>query len=227
MPVTLSLSVSFSRRLPSRSNDAGQALEWGRQRTRKRQAHDGLPRGTRVELAVGETGEKDAEDMTQASRARILDAIEKCDDPAALRRFMKNAKQRGGDVVYNAAFQRLITVQPSAQVGTIAHDVWRAVYAFEELRREEGGKTVRLSRTRQKIDRVGEVKTVTDLALQKVPSGGFTMLKDRGRLELSFEALVLARAEHFPSNVVEAARARLEAEGMDIQLAYAYWSKTG
>ena len=165
--------------------------------------------------------------MTPPNRARILDVIEKCDDPAALRRFMKNAEQRGGDDVYNAAFQRLITVQPSAETGTIAHDVWRAIYAFEELRREESGKTVRLSRTRQKIDRVGEVKTVTDLTLQKIPSDGFTMLQDRGRLELSFEALVLARAEHFPSNVVEAARARLDAEGMDIQLAYAYWSNTG
>ena len=105
--------------------------------------------------------------------------------------------------------------------------MWRAIYAFEELRREESGKTVQLSRTRQKIDRVGEVKTVTDLTLQKTPSKGFRMLKERGILELSFEALVVARAEHFPSNVVDAARSRLEAEGMDIQLAYAYWSNTG
>ena len=163
--------------------------------------------------------------MTTPNRARILDVIERCDDPAALRRFMKNAEQRGGDDVYEAAFQRLITIQPSAQVGTIAHDVWRAIYAFEEVRREESGKTVRLSRTRQKIDRVGEVKTVTDLMLEKTPAEGFRMLKDRGMLELSFEALVVARPEHFPSNVVDAARSRLEAEGMDIQLAYAYWSK--
>ena len=53
------------------------------------------------------------------------------------------------------------------------------------------------------------------------------MLKERDMLELSFEALVVARAEHFPSNVVEAAQSRLEAEGMDIQSAYAYWSQTG
>ena len=153
--------------------------------------------------------------------------IEKCDDPAALRRFMKNAKQRGGNDVYNAAFQRLITVQPSAQVGTLAHDVWRTIYAFEELLKEERGKTIWLSRTRQKIQRDGEVKTVMDLTLKATPSDGFRMLKDRGILELSFEALVVARAEHFPSNVVDAARSRLETEGMDIQLAYDYWSRTG
>ena len=182
---------------------------------------------TRVELAVGETSDKDADDMTTTNRARVLDIIERCDDPAALRRFMKNAKQRGGDDIYNAAFQRLITIQPSAQVGTIAHDVWRAIYAFEEVLREERGRSIPLARTRQKIQRDGEVKTVTDMTLKKTPSDGFGMLKERGMLELSFEALVIARAEHFPSNVVDAARSRLEAQGMDIQLAYAYWSKTG
>ena len=165
--------------------------------------------------------------MTTPNRARILDHIERCDDPAKLRRFMKNAQQRGAADVYNAAFQRLITVQPSAQVGTIAHDVWRTIYAFEELLKEERGKTVRLSRTRQKIQGDGEVKTAMDLTLKRTPSDGFRMLKDRGILELSFEALVVARAEHFPSNVVDAARSRLETEGMDIQLAHDYWSKTG
>ena len=165
--------------------------------------------------------------MTQPNRARIIDAIDKCNDPAALRRFMKNAKQRGGDDVYNAAFERLITVQPSAEVGTIAYDVWRTIYAFEEVLREERGKTVRLSRTRQKIQREGEVKTVTDMTLKRTASEGFEMLKERGMLELSFEALVVARAEHFPINVVDAARSRLEAEGMDIHAAYAYWSNTG
>jgi hypothetical protein len=190
-------------------------------------SHSALPRGTQVKLTVEETPGKDADDMTTTNRALILDHIERCDNPAKLRRFMKNAQQRGAADVYNAAFQRLITVQPSAQVGTIAHDVWRAIYALEELLREERGKTVRLSRTRQKIQRDGEVRTAMDLTLKRTPSDGFRMLKDRGILELSFEALIVARAEHFPSNVVDAARSRLEVEGMDIQLAYDYWSKIG
>ena len=185
------------------------------------------PREARVELAVEDSSDKDADHMTTPNRARILATIEKCDDPGALRRIMKNAKKRGGDEIYDAAFQRLITIQPSAQVGTIAHDIWRTIYAFEELLKEERGKTVRLTRTRQKIQKDGEIKTAMDLTLKTTPSDGFRMLKDRGMLELSFEALVVARAEHFPGNVVDAARSRLEAEGMDIQLAYAYWSKAG
>ena len=178
-------------------------------------------------LEVEETSDRDAEDMKQPNRTRILEVVEKCDDPAALRRFMKNAKERDADDVYNAAFQRLITIRPSAQVGTIAHDVWRTIYAFEELLKEERGKTILLARTRQKIQRDGEVKTVIDLTLKKTPSEGFRILKERGMLELSFEALVVARAEHFPRNVVDAACSRLETEDMDIRLAQDYWSRTG
>ena len=162
--------------------------------------------------------------MKAPDRSRILHNIEDCDDPAKLRRYMKNARHRGATDVYDAAFKRLILVQPSAEVGTVAHDVWRTIYAFEELLKEERGRTVRLSRTRQKIQRDGEVKTVIDLTLKPEPSDGFHMLKDRGILELSFEALVIARTAHFPCNVVDAARARLESHGMDIQQAYDYWS---
>ena len=164
--------------------------------------------------------------MTTLDRQRILDNIEKCDDPAELRKFMKNARQRDAADVYDAAFQRLISVQPSAEVGTVNHDIWRIIYAFEELLKEERGKTVRLSRTRQKIQRDGEVKTVTDLTLKADPSKGFCMLKDRGILELSFEALVVARAEDFPDNVINAARVRLESHGADFQKVMTYWCRT-
>ena len=76
-------------------------------------------------------------------------------------------------------------------------------------------------RTRQKIQRDGEVKTVIDLTLKRTPSEGFGMLKDRGMLELSFEALVVARAGHFPGSVVDAARSRLESHGMDVPFSVA------
>ena len=164
--------------------------------------------------------------MTTPDRSRILKNIEGCDDPAKLRHFMKNARKRDAADVYEAAFQRLITIQPAVQPGTIAHDVWRTVFAFEELLKEERGKTVRLSRTRQKIQRDGEVKTVMDLTMKTEPSVGFHMLKERHILELSFEALVVARSKHFPTHVVDAARSRLQSHGMDIQRAYDYWLQT-
>ncbi len=161
--------------------------------------------------------------MTSPDRTRIFEAIQKRDEPASLRQITKNARLRDADDVYRAAFERLVRIQPSAEVGTIAHDVWRTIYAFEELLSEERGKTIRLSRTRQKIRRDGEVKTVEDMTLKPSPSDGFRILNELGILELSFEALVIARASHFPSHVVDSAQVRLESYGMDIQKALDYW----
>ena len=163
--------------------------------------------------------------MTTPDRSRILGNIERCKEPAKLRQFMKNARARDASDVYDAAFQRLISVQPTVQVGTIAHDVWRTIFAFEELLKEERGKTIRLSRTRQKIQRDGEIKTVIDLTLKTDPSDGFHMLKERGILKLSFEALVVSRTEDFPSHVVDAARTRLTMHDFDAQRAVEYWSR--
>ena len=147
------------------------------------------------------------------NRSRILDNIKTCDEPAKLRRFMNNARQRGVDDVYDAAFHRLIEVQPSAEIGTVAHDVWRSIYALEELLTEERKKTTRLQRTRQAIERKGEVKTVVDLVLRTTPSQGFNMLRERNLLELSFEALVATRRSDFPEDVVNKASERLESVG--------------
>ena len=164
--------------------------------------------------------------MTQPDRSRALNNIANCDDPEKLRVYMKNARTRGADDVYDAAFHRVISIQPSAQGGTVPHDVWRTIHAFEELLREERGKTVRLSRTRQAIQRKGEVRTVTDLVLKRTASDGFNMLHERDLLELSFEAIVVARSDHFATDVVERARERLLDAGADLDRVRAHWRES-
>ena len=62
-----------------------------------------------------------------------------------------------------------------------------------------------------------------DLVRKSKASAGFDMLRARDKLELSFEALVIARAEHFPTDVVDHARARLDGVDMDLDRVYAYW----
>ena len=160
----------------------------------------------------------------QPDSTKVLRNIASCEDPTLLRRYMKNARDRGRDDVYDAAFERLISVQPSVQVGTIAHDVWRTIHALEQIRTEEERKTIRLSRTRQAIANKGEVQTILDLVRKSTPSSGFEMLRERDRFELSFEALVVARAKHFPADAVEKARARLIGVGVNFEEVYAYWS---
>jgi len=146
---------------------------------------------------------------------KVIAIIQDSTDPDQLRRFMENAKRLKADTVYDVAFNRLIDILPEADPGTVEHDFWRTIHSFEQMLLEERGKTVRLSRTRQKITKVGVMKTLNDLALGKKPSEGFEMLMERGLPELTAEAVVLRHTDAFEEKVTAAARERLEGAGVD------------
>ena len=131
-----------------------------------------------------------------SQHSRVIAIIEACEDPGRLRVFMDNGRRQGAETVWQAAFRRLIEVLPDEAPGTIEHDFWRTINAFEQIRTEERTKTTRLSRTRQKVARVGVMQTLTDFALSKKPTDGFDMLIARGLPELTGEAIVLRHAAH-------------------------------
>ena len=90
------------------------------------------------------------------------------------------------------------------------HAVWQSVLALEDALSDESGTTKRLSRTRQKIKRDGEERTVRDLVLGKV-SDGFRMLVDRDMVDRTFEAVALRFPDRFDADLLEAARRKLAA----------------
>lgn len=146
---------------------------------------------------------------------KALAAIASTTDPEKLRTLRDNAHRLGVPEVAEAAFRRLVEILPEDAPGSIEHDFWKTIFAFEELLRDERGKTVRLSRTRQKIDRVGVMQTLVDFALSKKPTEGFSMLIERGLPEFTGEALVLKHSLHFDPTVVTAAESRLQSVGVD------------
>jgi hypothetical protein len=118
--------------------------------------------------------------------------------------------------IADAAFRKLISVLPSEEPGTVEHDFWQTVHAFELALSEERGRITRLSRTRQKVARVGVIQTLKDWALSNTETDGFRMLLERGMPELTGEAIVLRHTQHFESEVVAAAKRRLESAGVDV-----------
>jgi hypothetical protein len=151
-----------------------------------------------------------------ADVAKILELIENCDDPERLRSWIRNAQEKGEPRVADAAFRRLVSVLPKEKPGTVEHDFWQTIHAFEHVLSEERGKTTRLARTRQKVARVGEVQTLRDWAMSAKSTDGFTMLLERNMPELTGEAIVLRHARRFDTEVVAAARQRLEMAGVDM-----------
>ncbi len=147
---------------------------------------------------------------------KLLDIIATCDDEKKLRNWIANANREGAEEVEDAARRRLIEVRAAKDIDDpndpVVLDFWKSITALENELSEERGKTIRLSRTRQKIARVGVEKTLADLALQAQPSDGYHLLKTRDMLDLSAEAVVLRYPKRFEQDVLEAARLRLSPE---------------
>jgi hypothetical protein len=152
-----------------------------------------------------------------AENEKILAFIARCEDPAQLKTMIANAKARDQEAVALAAFRRLVLVSPAETPGSVEHDMWQTIFAFEHLLKEERGKTTLLARTRQKIKRVGVVETLNDWAAAKQETEGFRMLLERGLPELTGEAIVLRHPRLFPRAAVDAARARLVGAGVTDQ----------
>lgn len=147
--------------------------------------------------------------MPDDQTTRALDTIAKCSNARSLRQIAKNAGDKGNLEVQRAAKLRLYEVAPDEEPGTFEHAVWGCIFALEDARSSEEGKTVRLSRTRQKIKRDGELKTVRDLITGKA-SRGFEMLIERSMPQFTFETVALRFPERFDPDCLAAARARLD-----------------
>ena len=148
------------------------------------------------------------------AHSKILAFIAKCDDPRKLKKIMLNARAKRESEVADAAFERLIGIVPAEKPGTVEYEFLRTINAFELLLTDERKKTTKLSRTRQKIDRVGIMRTLVDLTMSPKPSAGFEMLIERKMPHYTAEALVLRHISKFDPAVVAAARTRLKKAGI-------------
>lgn len=150
--------------------------------------------------------------MSDPVTQRSLDYIASCADPEKLRQIAANAQKQGNEEVREAARRRLYEVLPVEKPGTLEYEVWQSIHALEDTLSDERDKTTRLARTRQKIKRDGEVRTVADLIMKRA-SNGFHMLIERNLPELTFEAVALRHPDRFESYVLEAALVRLQEVG--------------
>src|SRR5579862_3446418 len=123
-------------------------------------------------------------------------------DKDKLRNWMANARRLGHEDIYRDAFRQLCRIEGREIDDPLASEFACVMRALEEALTEESGRTKRLSRTRQKLGRVGVRQTLTDLALKPKPSTGFLKLIEFKMADMSAEALILKYKDKFGEDVV-------------------------
>jgi hypothetical protein len=153
------------------------------------------------------------------NNANALAYVEKCKTLSALKNIITNAKAdlaAGKDVataqkVYDAAVGRYWEMSAAKHESGAAVDraLWTALHAYEYLKGQEKGKTSRATYLRRKISQTDIVTAVSGSVLKGSKTTGLQALREIGRLDASFEAVVIKYAEAFAPEVLAAAKRTL------------------
>ncbi|KEO85421.1 hypothetical protein EH30_12915 [Erythrobacter sp. JL475] len=153
------------------------------------------------------------------NNANALANVEKAKSLKELKNIISNAKAdlaSGEDAdtakkVHDAAVVRYWEMSASKHEAGAEVDraLWTALHAYEYLKSEERGKRSRANYLRRKIDQTDIVTAASGSVLKGGSTSGLQTLRDMGRLDISFEAIVLQYETAFAPEVVAAARKTL------------------
>jgi hypothetical protein len=135
-------------------------------------------------------------------------------NPKRIRILMNNAEERGETGLARLCLRRLFELGGSDYSDPVEKRLWQAVSALEEQHRIKHGRAQAAGHTRRKIKNKGAVVTLTDWALAKDVTPGFTALVESGMAEFTGEYIVLEFPDRFDEKAIAAAKARLQAFGV-------------
>ena len=157
------------------------------------------------------------------NNVNALANVQKCKTPRELRNIIKNAKAdlaAGKDVataqkVHDAAVGQYWEMSAAKHAAGAAVDraLWTALHAYEYLKGQEKGKTSTATYVRRKISQTDIVTAVSGSVLKGGKTTGLQALREMGRLDASFEAVVVKYAASFAPEVVAAAKRTLAEVG--------------
>ena len=128
--------------------------------------------------------------------------------------FASNARRLGREALAVRAEEHAGALRARAEGfhSPAEQQIARALYAYEAAQGESKGRRFRANRTRKMIKDHGAIRAAERMVLNRKPSMGFEVLRDTGRPELSFEAIIDRFPEEFQPEAVRASRARLAGE---------------
>ena len=154
------------------------------------------------------------------NNVNALANVQKCKTLTGLKNIISNAKAdlEAGKDVANAQMVHDAAVGRYWEISASKHDcgadvdraLWTALSAYEYLKSVEAGRQIRATYLRRKISKTDIVTTASSSVLKGGKTSGLQTLRDMGRLDASFEAVVIKYASSFDDAVVHAARATLD-----------------
>jgi len=150
--------------------------------------------------------------MVQTRISRPKKPLTDYTDIKELEQISVNARRKGDDEYAEMAEHRMAELQGNVSRALRA-DFKRAMEVYESYLSEKHQKTTRAGRTWQKVNRDGIRQAIIGLVKRKGDATGFVELVAHGGLDDTFEAVVIKHAAEFPSDVVDAARARIARYG--------------
>ena len=97
-----------------------------------------------------------------------------------------------------------------APANAAEREAYEAVYAYEEARSKQKGKTIRASRTWPMVDEYGIIGAVERIVRRPDDATGYRVLVEMGMEDMAFEAIVLRHPDAFSPEAVEHSRLRLQ-----------------
>jgi len=145
--------------------------------------------------------------------------VNKLTTPAQCEIVMIRARDQGLEDIYRAVLRRyceLVGREMDDPEDPIVSEMWEGIAAYEaHLFEKHGGKRIKASRTRQKIDNKGVHQSLIEWTCAPKETEGFVALVEMGMPELTGEYIVAKYADRFPAEVVKTAMDRLGRHKID------------
>ena len=95
-------------------------------------------------------------------------------------------------------------------VSLVETELWKALYAYEEILTKKHKRRTLAGRTRQMITRYGIIGTAERAVNRKIEAMGYKVLVEMGMQDLTFESVIIKFPNSFKQDIVKLCKERLE-----------------
>jgi hypothetical protein len=140
----------------------------------------------------------------------MYEIIQKLKTPEECMQLANNVRDTNPDLA-REALRRAVELRAASHSikSTVELELWKALYAYEEVLSEKNKRRTRATRTRQMVARYGIIGAVERIVNRKIEAMGYKVLVERGLIDLTFEAVIVRHPDKFRQEVVARAKERL------------------